>query len=539
MFCDLFTAFPLLTLDLNTLHLKRFRFFVDFLVPEALSERMKSKFLKWMVAGEFFVCAAGLGLAAQNSKSPNMVIIMTDDQGYADVGFQGSTDIQTPNLDRLAAGGLVFENGYVCHPVCGPSRTGLMTGRYPHRFGLQENIPFSQTDETWGVPTDQRFFAKDLQEAGYRTGALGKWHLGATDEYHPNNRGFDYFCGFLGGGHNYFPADYKRVRDWHFQNAQKNPPPVEPNPEALSYVLPLLKNQEYVEETGYLTDVLTREAVDFIDRNKKQSFFLYLAYNAPHKPLEAKADDLERFGHIKSEKRRKYAAMIYAVDRGVGQVLAKLEKERLLDNTIIVYLSDNGGIIEEPALANNGPLRGQKGQAFEGGYHVPFVIHWPAKLKPGRTKEIISSLDLCPTFLAAAGLPVPTDRRLDGFNQLPFLLGDVSESARNDVFCNRWMVNYNWYGVREGKWKYYSDTQTGETGLYDLSVDIGEQNNLAEAFPEKLASLEKKRARWSVENCDPTWINPGWYWKKNIPHCVEVILSFEEEMAAHDKSLKE
>lgn len=482
---------------------------------------------------------AGFFVRAASMDRPNLLIIMTDDQGYADVGFQGSPDIQTPNLDRLAADGLVFENGYVCHPVCGPSRTGLMTGRYPHRFGLQVNTPFSQTDAGWGVPLDQRFFVQDLREAGYRTGVLGKWHLGAADKYHPNNRGFDYFFGFLGGGHNYFPADYKRVRDWHLQNAKKNPPPVTPSPEALSYVLPLLRNHEYVEETEYLTDVLTREAVDFIDRNKKRPFFLYLAYNAPHKPLEAKQEDLARFSHIKSEKRRKYAAMIYAVDRGVGLVRAKLEEERLLDNTIIVYLSDNGGIVENPALASNGPLRGQKGEAFEGGYHVPFVIHWPAKLKSGRTTEIISSLDLCPTFLAAAGLLVPPDRKLDGYNQLPFLLGEESGSARNDVFCNRWMVNYNWYGVREGTWKYYSNTQTGESGLYDLSVDLGEQNNLAAAYPEKLEHLEKQRVRWSADNCNPEWINPGWYWPKNIEHGVQVILSFEEEVAAHGESLKE
>jgi arylsulfatase A-like enzyme len=490
----------------------------------------------------FFFGAAllfGFQARAAGAEQPNLLIIMTDDQGYADTGFQGSADIRTPNLDRLAADGLVFENGYVCHPVCGPSRTGLMTGRYPHRFGLQVNTPFSQIDPEWGVPLTEHFFPQDLQAAGYRTGVLGKWHLGATDEYHPNNRGFDYFFGFLGGGANFFPADYKCVRDWHFQNAKKNPPPVEPNPEALGYVLPLLKNQDYVEETGYLTDILSREAVAFIDRNKDRPFFLYLAYNAPHKPLEATPEDLALFGHIENEKRRTYAAMIYAVDRGVGQVRDKLEQEGLLDNTIIVYLSDNGGIIEDPPLADNGSLRGQKGETFEGGYHVPFVIHWPAGVKAGRTKEMISSLDICPTFLAAAGVPLPADRELDGFNQLPFLLGQQERSLRDQVFARRWLGRNHTTGVRSGMWKYNRVTAAGLEGLYNLKMDPGEQDNLAENYPEKMKEMKALEAGWQAQNREPRWIEPGWYWPENQQHAATVILSYEEEIKAHERSLKE
>lgn len=488
------------------------------------------------IAGDFPTMALPVRDAAV--VRPNFLIIMTDDQGYADVGFQGSPDIRTPNLDRLAKDGLVFENGYVCHPVCGPSRTGLLTGRYPHRFGLQVNTPFSQTDQDWGVPADQNFFVEDLQTVGYRTGVIGKWHLGATEKHHPNNRGFDYFYGFLAGGHNYWPGDYRHVRDWHLQNAKKSPPPVNPNPEAFSYVLPLLRNHEYVEETDYLTDVFSREAVAFIDRNKTRPFCLYLAYNAPHKPLEAKPEDLKKFSHIQTEKRRTYAAMIYAVDRGVGRVRSKLEQEGLLENTIIIYLSDNGGIIENPALASNGSLRGQKGETFEGGYHVPFVIHWPRRIKPGRTEEIISSLDLYPTLLSTAGLPVNKGLDLDGFNQLPFLLGQAEESPRDGVFARRWLGENHTVGVRSGDWKYNHVSQSGEIGLFNLADDISEQDDLSGQYPEKLQDLIDLQAAWNAKNTPPKWIEPGWYWPKNRQHSVQVILSFEEEMAAHEKSLK-
>ena len=491
-----------------------------------------------IVALAIYGVSAVAACSVPAAERPNILLIMTDDQGYGDVGFNGSTDVKTPNLDRLAADGLVFENGYVCHPVCGPSRTGLLTGRYPHRFGLQVNTPFSQTDQDWGLPMDQHFFVQDLHEAGYRTGVLGKWHLGATEKHHPNNRGFDFFYGFLGGGHDYWPEKYATKRLWHFQNAKENSPTVRPDPEALSYVLPLLRNREYVEETGYLTDALTREAVDFIDRNKGQPFFMYLAYNAPHKPLDAKPEDLALFSHIKSESRRKYAAMIYAVDRGVGQVRAKLEEEGLLDNTIIVYLSDNGGIIEDPALASNGLLRGQKGDTFEGGYHVPFVIHWHATLKPARTKAIISSLDLYPTLLAAAGLPVPTNRNLDGFDQLPFLLGQEEMSPRDGVFARRWLGNQHTVGVRSGKWKYDHVTATGLEGLYDLETDIGEKNNLSGHHPEKLKELKSMNAAWQTRNTEPRWIEPYGYWSENKEHAVHVIFSFEEEMKAYNLSLK-
>ncbi|QHI70796.1 sulfatase family protein [Tichowtungia aerotolerans] len=501
--------------------------------------KIKSCAVKWLVFGGFSAGVSASCSALQCAEQPNFIIIMADDQGYADVGFQDSPDIVTPNIDQLAAKGLVFENGYVCHPVCGPSRTGLMTGRYPHRFGLQVNTPFSQTDEDWGVPLEQRFFAQDLRTAGYRTGVIGKWHLGATEKHHPNNRGFDFFFGFLGGGHNYWPADYKRMRDWQFMNAKKDQPAVSPNPEAISYMLPILHNREYVETTGYLTDIFSDEAVDFIDRNKTRPFFLYLAYNAPHKPLEAKPEDLEKFSHIQSEKRRKYAAMIYALDRGVGQVRDKLEKERLLDNTMIIYLSDNGGIVENPELASNGRLRGQKGETFEGGCHVPFVVHWPARLKAGRTDGIISSLDIYPTLLAAAGLPVPTDRNLDGFNQLPFLLGQASMSARDGVFARRWLGRNHTVGVRDGDWKYDFVSQSGETGLFNLKTDIGEKNDLSAQYPEQLQKMTAMQDKWNALNTPPKWIEPGWYWPEHREHAVQVILSFEEEMAAHDGSLKE
>ena len=267
-------------------------------------------------------------LAAEASR-PNIVLILCDDLGYADVGFNGAKDITTPHLDELAAQGTVFSSAYVCHPFCGPSRMGLLSGRYPHKFGAPFNLPpvglNIEEYNKLGIPEGETLLSTTLQQAGYRTAAIGKWHLGITTPYHPNKRGFDDFYGFLGGGHMYFPERYGPIYDRQVKSGKTV---------FNEYIVPLEHNGRQVEETEYMTDALSREAVRFVKKaSKKESpFFLYLAYNAPHTPLEAKEDDLARFSGISDEKRRTYAAMVYAVDRGVGRVISALRETKSLNN---------------------------------------------------------------------------------------------------------------------------------------------------------------------------------------------------------------
>jgi len=291
-------------------------------------------------------------------EKPNVIIILTDDQGYQDVGFNGCKDIPTPNLDKIAKHGIVCTNAYVTYAVCGPSRAGLITGRYQDRFGFGRNPLFAPNDPNQGLPLTEQTLASVLKQADYRTMAIGKWHLGAYEKQRPLNRGFDEFFGFLTGGHMYFPekltlSDISEVKS-----------------QFAAYKTKILKDNTRVDIKKYLTDALSDEAVNFIERNKEKPFFLYLAYNAPHTPLQVTDKYLNRFKNIENTKRRKYAAMVSSIDDGVGRILNKLEELKIIDNTIIFYLSDNGGP-EKHNGSDNGPLREGKGSLYEGGIHVP------------------------------------------------------------------------------------------------------------------------------------------------------------------------
>ena len=265
----------------------------------------------------------------QQDNRPNIIIILTDDQGNHDVGFNGCTDIPTPNIDRIAKNGVVFSNGYVSYAVCAPSRAGLITGRYQDRFGYSRNPLYKPFDPGMGLALSEQMLPELLQSSGYKTMGIGKWHLGVHEQFRPWKRGFGEYFGFLGGGHRYFPAEY----DIANQESAKN--------EAESYRTKLIRNQQVVEESEYLTDALSREAVSYVERNKANPFFLYLAYNAPHAPLQATEKYLSRFQQIKDPRRRTYAAMVSAVDDGVGLLLNKLQELKIAENTIVVFLSDN------------------------------------------------------------------------------------------------------------------------------------------------------------------------------------------------------
>src|SRR6185369_9364988 len=317
--------------------------------------------------------------------------------GYADIRIHGSKDIPTPNIDALAAGGIRFTDAYVSGPYCSPTRAGLMTGRYPQRFGHEFN-PDGPMSDVAGLPLSETTLADRLKAAGYRTALFGKWHLGTADRFHPMARGFDEFFGFLAGQHSYV-----------------DPQPTGPNP--------LLDGRTPVHEATYLTDTLTARAVDFIQRNRSRPFFLYLAYNAVHVPMQATDKYLARFSGIADTQRRTYAAMLSAMDDGIGRTMAALRAAGLDENTLVVFFNDNGGPTMQGTTINgslNTPLRGSKRQTWEGGIRVPFVIRWKGHLAEGRTDHRpIIQLDVMPTVLAAAGVSAEPRWKLDGVNLLP------------------------------------------------------------------------------------------------------------------------
>lgn len=430
--------------------------------------------------------------AAQGRK-PNIIVILSDDQGYADFGAQGCKDIHTPNLDALAKSGIRCTNGYVSHPYCSPTRAGLMTGRYQQRFGHEFN-PGPATDRTPGVglPLSETTMADRLRAAGYKTGIVGKWHLGHTeDHFHPLNRGFDEFFGFLDGSHSYLRSG--------------------------TGFTAVFRGKQEVQEKEYLTDAFAREGLAFIDQHAKEPFFLYLAFNAVHGPMEASEKYLKRFPHIQDEKRRTHAAMLSALDDSVGQVLAKLRELGLEEDTLIFFISDNGG----PTAVNtssNVPLRGFKGQTWEGGVRVPFLVHWRGHLPSGKVYDApVIQLDVLPTALAAIGVPVQPEWKLDGVDLLPYLRGDKIDVPHQVLY---WRFGGS-MAIRMGDWKLVKTT--GNEGaaatrrakanvegaqLFNLKTDLSETTDLSAQHPERRNELAAAWLRWNAELADPRWGPP-------------------------------
>ncbi|BCO19672.1 N-acetylgalactosamine-6-sulfatase [Alteromonas sp. KC3] len=457
---------------------------------------MKKQVTKLLAALSFLSALPAVAIEAER---PNILVIITDDQGYADVGYHGfDNDVKTPSLDTLANEGVRFSSGYVAHPFCGPSRTALMTGRYPHKIGADFNLPVDGSST--GIDTNEIFISKALQQVGYHTGAIGKWHLGEEAPYQPNSRGFDEFYGFLGGGHKFFPDQYRAQYEKAKASGVKR---------FNDYITPLMRNTKEVRETEYLTDAFTREAVDFIDRsgqNKQQPFFLYLAYNAPHVPLEAKEEDLALFSHIKDKKRRTYLAMVYAVDRGIAEIVETLKKTKQYDNTLIVFVSDNGGKRKWGGV--NLPLQEGKGSAREGGHRVPMFFHWPKGLKGGKQYDApVSTLDYYPTFLALAQSEAPRSKKLDGKNILPHIIDNTSAREGESLFIMRHRKGAHDVSVRRDDFKAVRTTSTGGWKLFDVAKDIGETNDLSAQYPQLLADMVKDAGHWAWSNKPPQWFH--------------------------------
>ena len=371
------------------------------------------------------LCLSVSCLLNGQTKKPNMIVIMTDDLGYADVGFNGSKDIPTPNIDRIAKNGVKFTNGYTSYSVCGPSRAGFITGRYQQRFGFERNPQYKSDDPNMGLPKDENTIAETLKKVGYTSGIIGKWHLGSHISNHPLNRGFDEFYGHLGGGHQYYPENLT-LKDSYFTGDDVKVFVTETrktkklSAELASYRTLILRNHKPIKTKKYLTEEFSDEAVSFVERNKDKPFFLFLSYNAPHIPLQATKKYLDRFPNIKNKKRKTYAAMVSAVDDGVGLLLNKLEALNLDENTIVVFLSDNGGP-ESKNGSNNGILREGKGSIYEGGFRVPFALQWKGHVKHGVYNNPVSSLDIFATIASLSKAPINKDKPLDGVNIIPYL----------------------------------------------------------------------------------------------------------------------
>ena len=424
----------------------------------------------------------------QNSKKPNIIIILVDDMGYADVGFNGCKDIPTPNIDRIATNGVKFTNGYVTFSVCGPSRAGLLTGRYPQRFGYERNPQYRPHDPNMGLPKEEKTLAEALKQVGYASGIIGKWHQGADISNHPLNRGFKEFFGHLGGGHRYFPEELT-IKDSYAVD----------NDEGVSYKTWIMRNHEPIQTKKYLTDEFSDEAVRFVENHQKSPFFLYLAYNAPHSPLQATQEYLNRFPNIVDKKRKTYAAMVSAVDDGVGKLLDRLEALQLDKNTLVYFLSDNGGP-EKDNGSDNGILREGKSSVYEGGYRVPFAMQWKGTVKPGVYDNPISSLDIFATIAALSKTPIKADCPLDGVNLIPYITGKNKGLPHETIYLRKFDAKS--YSVRHKDLKLVLK-KDGIPQLYDLTKDIGEQNDIAQQHPEEVKKLQIIRKEWDSQLIDP------------------------------------
>ena len=413
-----------------------------------------------------------------SASQPNIIIFLADDLGYADVGFNGCQDIPTPHIDSIAANGVKFTDGYANHPVCSPSRAGLLSGRYQHSFGFENNSgPEEYSAPNFGIPRDVPILAERFKEVGYQTAWVGKWHVGFNKGLRPHDRGFDYTYGFHAGARTFYPNG-PRQNHQMFRNGKP-----------------------FDGETEYLTDAFARDAKAFIDRSGtgEAPFFLFFSFNAVHLPLEATKKYENRFPDIEDKNRKTYAGMLSALDDAIGGVMSSVRQLKQEGNTLVFFYSDNGGPTPQ-TTSRNDPLRGYKGQMFEGGIRVPFAIQWPERIPAGETYEYpIMGFDVTATALAAAGIDL--DESIDGKDLVPHLDGSIKDSPHQSLF---WRAG-NQHAARVGNWKLVKPRGEPEM-LFNLSEDIGETNDLSQSHPEKLREVRDIYDAWSSRMEEPRWI---------------------------------
>ncbi len=427
----------------------------------------------------------------QGARRPNVLLMLADDLGAKDTGFQGG-DIRTPNLDRLAAGGVRFTQLY-SYPLCSPTRAGLMTGRHPIRFGLAYSVvrPWA----TYGLPPGETTIAEVFRSAGYQTAITGKWHLGHFNKrLLPTSRGFDHFYGHVNGAIDYFTHERDGGVDWQ-------------------------RNGQSVREEGYTTDLLAAEANRWIDaRDPSRPFFLYMPWNAPHAPLQAPERWLREYASVPDRNRRTYSAMVSALDAAAGTVIDNLRRKNLLDNTVIVFLSDNGG--PRAQGADNGPLKQGKGTVYEGGIRVPGFMHWTGVLKPGTSAQVMTPVDWLPTLAGAAGISPKTAQPADGTDLWPHLSRGTLEARRDLFFCVQGERGPKQHALRDGNIKFVR-IEAGEgrespaEAVYDVLSDPKETTDVLSRMPDVAAAMRQRVAQWAAlhpnaEVFTRSGLHPGW-----------------------------
>ena len=425
-------------------------------------------------------CGMLVGLAGSTSLAaakPNVIIFYADDLGWGETGAYGCKDIPTPHIDAIATSGVRFTQGYVAATYCSPSRAGLMTGRYPTRFGHEFNATARQS----GLSLQETTLAQRLKALGYVTAAVGKWHLGgeASRDYYPTQRGFDEFFGTINNTPFFHPTQ--------FVDSRRS-----------------LDIQKIDDPNFYTTDAYAERAVDWIERNKQQPWFLYLPFNAQHAPLQATPKYLDRFASITDEKRKLFAAMMSAMDDAIGQVMGKVRALGQEENTLVFFIADNGGPTQS-TTSQNGGLRGFKMTTFEGGPRVPFLCQWKGKLPAGRVEtRPVMNLDVLPTCVVAAGGTIDAAWKLDGVDLLPYLTGQNESRPHERMY---WRFGKQW-AVRSGDWKLVvANGGSGQPELYNLARDMSESKDLASAEPARVAELQKLYDAWNAEQAEPSAVD--------------------------------
>ncbi|XPF93011.1 sulfatase [Colwellia sp. RE-S-Sl-9] len=454
--------------------------------------QQKPFFCKPILSALFFVfyCFSYVSsVSAVESKiieKPNILFILSDDAGYADFGFHGSKTFKTPHLDKLAKQGMLFKQAYVSAAVCGPSRAGLLTGRYQQRFGFEENnVPGymsknGTTGDEMGLDVNEVTVADYLKKQNYQTSIIGKWHQGNADKFHPLKRGFDSFYGFRGGSRSYFEYNEKHPLDRLENKLERD-------------------FKQFEESTLYLTDALANEAISIIENTQDSPFFIFLSFNAVHTPLEAQPEDLELFPEL-SGKRKVAAALTVSMDRAIGRVLKKLDDLGIADNTLVVYTNDNGGPSDTNASVNL-PLSGTKANHLEGGIRVPMIMRWPHHIKAATSYNYpVSTLDLLPTFYSVAKGDKGDLKNIDGENLMPYINEQIKDRPHQTLYWKK----ENRGAIRDGDWKLIRFPDR-PAELYNIENDPSELKDFASIYPDRVREMYKKLFSWELTLERPKW----------------------------------